>query len=84
MSVTLSFARRRSRNFVVLVQIRRLCAYALALNLRIAIRWIPSEQHVSDEPSRLFDPDFVNKYGGDEIWDGEPRSHCVPAAGRSY
>ena len=46
MSVCLSFARRRSRNFRVLVQIRRLAAFAMALSLRIVIRWVPSEQNV--------------------------------------
>ena len=58
MSVCLSFERRRARNYKVLCCIRRLCAYTLALNIRVAVRWIPSECNVSDEPSRKFDPSY--------------------------
>ena len=58
MSVCLSFERRRTRNFKVLCCIRRLCAYGLALNIRVAVRWIPSECNVSDEPSREYDPTY--------------------------
>ena len=54
MSVVLSFERCRSRNFKPLVQIRKLNSYALARNIHVAIRWIPSELNGSDEPSRIF------------------------------
>ena len=55
MSVCLSFDRSRCRDFKVLVQIRRFVAFCLAKNLKVAIRWIPSELNNSDEPSRIFD-----------------------------
>ena len=57
MSVCLCFERRRSNNFKVLLCIRRLSAWALALDLKISFRWVPSEANCSDEPSRKFDPD---------------------------
>ena len=58
MSVCLSSERRRTRNFKVLCCIHRLCANGFALNIRVAVRWIPSECNVSDEPSREYDPTY--------------------------
>ena len=50
MSVCLSFARSRCRDFKLLVQIRKFSAYCLARNIAAAVRWIPSELNKSDEP----------------------------------
>lgn len=57
MAVTLSFERRRSKNFKLLRIIREYAAYCLARNIHVSIRWIPSELNISDEPSRFHDPD---------------------------
>ena len=60
LSVVLCFARGRSRDFRLFVQIRRFASVCLARNIRFAIRWIPSEFNSSDEGSRehetAFDP----------------------------
>ena len=53
MSVCLCFDRMRSRSFPVLVQIRKFAAWCLALNLKITVRWVPSEVNISDAPSRF-------------------------------
>ena len=78
MSVCLSFERRRSRNFRVLVCIRRLAALALALNVRVSVRWIPSEVNVSDEPSRYCDP----HYKGPHSYDSSHLAQAVDIVGR--
>ena len=54
MSVVLSFERCRSKNFKLLSLIRRFAAYCFSRNIHVAIRWIPSELNISDEPSRDF------------------------------
>lgn len=54
MAVALSFDRFRSRNFRLLLQIRKFAAYLLARNISSSVRWIPSELNNSDEPSRFF------------------------------
>ena len=54
MGVCLSFGRRRSKEFTVLTIIRRFSATCLALGIKCAIRWIPSEVSIADEPSRRF------------------------------
>jgi hypothetical protein len=48
MGVLLAFER-------LLVTLRVFCAYSLARNIFVSIRWIPSELTHSDEPSRIFD-----------------------------
>ncbi len=64
MAVALSFGRKRSRNFKVLVQIRTFSAFLIAFNIRCAIRWIPSEANMSDDPSRQF---FRVEYSGSDF-----------------
>ena len=53
MSVVLSIERSRSKNFKLLKVIRRIAAYPFSRNIHLAIRWIPSELNVADEPSRI-------------------------------
>ena len=53
MSVVLSIERSRSKNFKLLQVIRRIAAYLFSRNIHLAIRWIPSELNVADEPSRI-------------------------------
>ena len=59
MSVALSVSRRRSKDFVALTLIRRIVALALVFNIKVVVRWIPSEANCSDAPSRLADADDV-------------------------
>ena len=51
-STVLCFNRGRSRHFKLLTQIRRFASVCLARNVRISIRWIPSEFNSSDKGSR--------------------------------
>ena len=55
LGVVLSIERCRSRNYRLLKILRCIGAYCLSRNIFLAIRWIPSELNVSDEPSRLHD-----------------------------
>ena len=64
LSVALCFSRRRSKEYVVISLIRRLVAIGLTRNIKIYVRWIPSELNSSDAPSRFFDID---------------NSHCGPS-----
>ena len=57
MSVALCFSRRRSKEYVVISLIRRLVAIGLTRNIKIHVRWIPSELNSSDAPSRIADID---------------------------
>ena len=56
LGVVLSVERSRSRNFKLLKVIRCIAALCFSRNVQLAIRWIPSEFNISDEPSRIFDP----------------------------
>lgn len=56
MSVVLAVERSRAKNFKLLKIIREISAICLARNIHLAVRRIPSELTMSDEPSRLFDP----------------------------
>jgi len=56
MSVVLAVERFRAKNFKLLVIIKEIAAICFARNIHLAIRWIPSELNVSDEPSRIFEP----------------------------
>eukprot|EP00959_Pyramimonas_sp_CCMP1952_P073430 1534743-Pyramimonas_sp.AAC.1 len=58
MSVILACERYRARSFGLLVQIRRIAAYALARGVRFSFRWHPSELNSSDAGSRLYDPNY--------------------------
>ena len=53
LAVVLTFERCRSRNYKVLKVLRQFAAYCFARNVRVTIRWIPSELNISDEGSRL-------------------------------
>ena len=53
LAVVLTFERCRSRNYQVLKVLRQFAAFCFARNVRVAIRWIPSELNISDEGSRL-------------------------------
>ena len=55
MSVCLCFVRRRSRDQKILRCVRILSAWTLARNIKLSIRWAPSEVNPSDESSRLYD-----------------------------
>ena len=55
LSFVLCFNRGRSRAFRLLTQIRRFASVHLARNIRISIRWIPSEFNSSDRGSREHD-----------------------------
>ena len=57
LGVVLSVERSRSKNFKLLRVLRELSAHCLARNIFLGIRWIPSELNISDEPSRIYDPD---------------------------
>ena len=54
MSSALAFGRCRSRNYKMLRQIRKFCAYSIGCNIGFSVRWIPSELNPADEPSRVF------------------------------
>ena len=53
MAVVLAFNRSRAKNRKLLILIRRFCAYCLARDILVSIRWIPSERNTADKPSRL-------------------------------
>ena len=55
MSVALCVSRRRSKEFTAITLIRRIVAIALVHNVKVVVRWIPSETNSSDAPSRLVD-----------------------------
>ncbi len=57
LGVVLSLERSRSKNFKLLRILREFSAYCLARNIFVGVRWIPSELNISDEPSRIYDPD---------------------------
>ena len=57
LGVVLSFERIRLKNFKLLRILREFSAYCLARNIFVGVRWIPSELNISDEPSRMYDPD---------------------------
>ena len=54
MGVVLSICRSRSKDYSMLAVIRRINAYLLARNIRLIVRWIPSELNSADEASRIF------------------------------
>lgn len=79
LGVVLSIERCRSKNFKLLSVIRRIAAFCIARNIQLAIRWVPSELNIADEPSRLDDPE-VSKLLVDLIFadDFEPFSPKLP------
>eukprot|EP00435_Cladocopium_sp_Y103_P029361 s335_g7.t1 len=77
LSVALSFDRCRCRDFKLLRQIRRFCAYLLARNISASIRWVPSELNNSDIPSR-YHSDEPSKLLTDQIPDARKPSLPAP------
>ena len=57
LGIVLSVERSRARNFKVLKILREIAAYCFARNIQLAIRWVPSELNIADEPSRVHDVD---------------------------
>ena len=55
MSVVLAMSRFRSKDYKLLVMIRRLASISLARDIKFHLRWIPSEFNYSDEGSRRYD-----------------------------
>eukprot|EP00959_Pyramimonas_sp_CCMP1952_P348257 7294981-Pyramimonas_sp.AAC.1 len=55
MSVMLSVNRSRAKEFALLVQARRFHAYCLARNMKVSVRWVPSELDPAGYGSRAFD-----------------------------
>eukprot|EP00439_Symbiodinium_sp_Y106_P076622 s190_g15.t2 len=53
LAAVLTFERCRSRNYKVLKILRQFGAYCFARNVRVSVRWIPSELNIADEGSRL-------------------------------
>ena len=48
--------RWRRRSFQVLVILRRMAARCLSRNVRLSVRWVPSEKNPADAPSRIYQP----------------------------
>ena len=63
MSVTLAVSRFRSRDFKLLAVIRRIASYALSRNVRVIVRWVPSEYNPSDRDSRVFSDEELEDNG---------------------
>ncbi|CAE7423542.1 SLC34A1 [Symbiodinium pilosum] len=53
LAAVLTFERCRSRNYKVLKVLRQFGAYCFARNVRVSLRWIPSELNIADEGSRI-------------------------------
>ena len=84
MAVVLSFERCRSKNFKLLKVIREFSAVCMARNIQVAIRWIPSELNISDEPSRFHESEKSSLLVDllDDFWPGSksvssPLSHVT-------
>ncbi|CAK0882305.1 unnamed protein product [Prorocentrum cordatum] len=71
-AVVLAFARSRSQDFKLLVQIRRFNACALALGIAPYFRWIPSEFNQSDAGSRDHSESVPTDVGSDAAADVGP------------
>ena len=52
LAVVLAACRYRARDFKLFVILRRIASLALARDLRISFRWIPSEYNTADDDSR--------------------------------
>ena len=72
LGLVLCMDRSRAKSFKVLLQVRRVAACALARNLRIVVRWVPSERNSADAPSRVFQPktsaDAVGSLLDKDLW----------------
>ena len=59
--VGLSLARGRAKSFAYLQQCRRVAAVSLACSIQIGWRWVPTEVHPADPPSRYFEKSHVEQ-----------------------
>ena len=55
MGVVLACARSRARPFKFIVQLRKICALGLIMNIKLYFRWIPSELMSADKASRILE-----------------------------
>ena len=55
MGVVLACSRSRARPFKLIVQLRKLCALGLIMNIKVYFRWTPSELNSSDKASRILE-----------------------------
>ena len=99
MACVLCFERGRCKNYAVLNILREYCAFCLAKNVSVTVRWIPSELNISDEPSRIYDTeeskllvDFLTEEWGrhgpasmpdTDSW-GSDRLVCEPGGGQAW
>ena len=61
MAVTLAVGRARARDFGLLVQIRQINAWCLLRNIKLCVRWVPSELNPSDSGSRMFGESYESR-----------------------
>ena len=61
LGLALSMDRCRSKNFKLLAILRRVSSLRLCKNIRLAVRWIPSEANPADAPSRIYEPGGSSK-----------------------
>ena len=73
----LALSRSRAKDYGMLVQIRRVSAWALARGVRLSFRWIPSEWNTADDPSRLAEAEAVENGLLDDVIGPatRPRTH---------
>ena len=57
MGVVLAVSKGRCSNYSMLRLLRRIAAVTLATNIRICVRWIPSERNAADKGSRQWEKD---------------------------
>lgn len=91
MSVVLSFERCRSKNFKLLRIIREFSAFCMARNIHVAIRWVPSEFNIADEPSRLHESEKSSLLVDllDDFWPGSksvssPLTHVTEESAAAF
>lgn len=79
--VTFAVRKGRSSKHPLLKLLRKVAAHQLALGIKIAIVWVPSELNPADEPSRRFESNppakrlFGAEYSSDSEGDGPPRTY---------
>ena len=55
MGLVLACSRSRARPFKSIVELRKLCALGLIMNIKVYFRWIPSELNSSDKACRILE-----------------------------
>ncbi|CAE8630360.1 unnamed protein product [Polarella glacialis] len=63
----LAFSKGRCKDFALLLTIRRAAALQVAANIRIRVRWIPSELNWADAASRRWEPKCPTYWDG-TLW----------------